>query len=149
MDEARTIQSGIQVEPGGRGQVDAYFLAAVRTAIDRPLGRCPGQTRTRLLRGGEMFGMDHMQHAPVDRAYQDPHALVSDKGAVQDLEARRRPRARTGVLQGVADERELAVQFMCVQLLEVRVQHAPEQHGRQHEQARGQRGEQGGEAGGQ
>jgi hypothetical protein len=50
------------------------------------------------------------------------------------------PPSRSLILQRVADERDLALQLVHVQLLEMRVQHAAKEHRHQHEQARGEDG---------
>lgn len=87
-----------------------------------------------------MLGMDDVQDASLAVAKQDTDTFMANEGAFERLNAFRSPPCHASTLQGVADERDFALQLVHVQLLEMHVQHAPKEHRCQHKQARSEDG---------
>ena len=146
MDVMRQIEGDQRLDrlrrrPGAR-QRDADLDPAMRALFDRPVRHVFGKALSRPLGCGEVLGMDDVEDAPFEVAKQDTHALMADEGAFERLEAFRVRPIRGIGLQRVADERDLALQLVHVQLLEMRVQHTAEEERHQHQQAGSEGGEQ-------
>jgi len=122
---------------------------AVAVAIQLPARLLALHRLPRALRGGEVRRMDQPQHAPVDVAHAHTHIVVADERGLHRIQARGQRRGGVPLAQRVADQHELAVQLVHVELVEVRVEHAPVQQRGQHQQGRGERGEERRQAGGQ
>jgi len=108
--------------------------------IHCPVGQRAREAFACPLGSGEMLGMDDVQDASLAVAKQDTDTFMANEGAFERLNAFRSPPCHASTLQGVADERDFALQLVHVQLLEMHVQHAPKEHRCQHKQARSEDG---------
>ena len=82
--------------------------------VDRPVSQPARKSFSSPLGSGEVLGVDNVDDASLDVAKQDTHTLVSNERASECLDAFRSPPSRSVILQRVAYECGLALQFVQV-----------------------------------